>query len=205
MIVIHNQEPFDHIIVKELLAPSQYQEVVDELIFLRPRMNGPENTGASYNKQNPQDSAKSGVGVFLNSLYSDIKYSSINFHTRKLFGDPLIQEKIKGVSNYYFRHWNPENMQDSIIVQYYDHGDFYKPHVDVSIFSAVTAIYQNPKSFEGGNFRFPEFDYSIEIEDNMTLIFPSVLQHEVEPLYIEKSGQLLGRFSITNFIYQKIK
>ena len=201
MIVIRNQAPFDHIIIKDFFSSIAYQEVWDELVFLRPRMGGPETTGASFNNQDPKDNKKRGVGVFLDSVYNGLDKSSIFFHTRNLFNDELTK-KISdiGKSNYYFRHWRLEAIQDSIIAQYYDHGDFYKTHTDTALFSAVTTLFQTPKAFNGGKFVFPEFDYSIDLEDNMTLIFPSVLTHEVEEVSIEKSGYLLGRFSITNFI-----
>lgn len=200
MIVICNREPFDHIIIKDFFHPVAYKEVIEELIFLRPRMRGPESTGASSNKENPKESKKRGVGIFLDSIYTDLNQSSITFQTRNLFCDQ-INSKMELIAkrNYYFRHWQHPK-KDSIIAQYYDHGDYYKSHSDTALFSAVTALYQKPKKFEGGRFVFPEFDYSVDLEDNTTLIFPSVLDHEVEEVTIPTSGELLGRFSITNFI-----
>ena len=204
MVIICNNAPFHHIIIKDFFHAIAYQEVFDELTFLRPRMEGPESTGASASKQNPSETRKRGIGIFLNKIYQDLTQSSIFYHTRNLFSDEITSKMHKFAdSNYYFRHWNRDTMRDSIIAQYYDHGDYYKSHTDTALFSAVTALYQKPKAFEGGRFVFPEFDYSVELEDNMTLIFPSVLTHEVEEVKIPTSGQMIGRFSITNFISQR--
>jgi predicted 2-oxoglutarate/Fe(II)-dependent dioxygenase YbiX len=90
-----------------------------------------------------------------------------------------------------------------MIAQYYDDGDFYRSHFDDALFSVVTTLYQTPREFSGGRFVFPEFDYWLDLEDNMSVIFPSVLIHEVEPVTIKKSGELLGRFSVTSFITHK--
>lgn len=206
MLIIHNKEPFDHFIIKDVFVPISYREIFDELVFLRPRMGGPETTGASNNKEDASDTKKKGVGIFLDKIYQNLSQSSIYFHTRKFFNNKELNNAIISAqkSNYYFKHWNPDSLSDSIIAQYYDHGDFYKPHHDAALFSAVTVFYQKPKAYEGGRFMFPEFDYSVEIEDNMTLLFPSVITHEVEQVQIPKSGQMIGRFSLTNFITFKV-
>lgn len=204
MLVIYNHAPFDHIVIKDFMEPRQYKEVWDELVFLRLRMRGPESTGASSNKQNPSDYNKRGVGIFLEEIYRDNGFSSIAFHTRRFFRDKELTDRIKGRESKYFCDWDPENMQDSIIAQYYDDSDYYKPHTDKCLFSIITVLHQTPKMFAGGRLKFPEFDYALDIEDNTSIIFPSTILHEVEQLSIKKSGQLLGRFSVTNFVSRRM-
>ena len=206
MVIICNKTPFHHIIVKETFGDVPYQEVWDELVFLKLRMQGPEQTGASTSNTDPKDVRKKGVGVFLNKIYTDLSVSSIVFQTKRFLTDKRLTDKIQGLAeeNYYFKHWNPEVLMDSFLAQYYDHGDFYKSHHDTALFSSVTVLHQTPKQYLGGNFVFPEFDYVVELEDNMSIIFPSVITHAIDELEIQKSGKMLGRFSITNFLNLRV-
>ena len=206
MVITCNRTPFHHIFIKDTFSDSAYQEVWDEMVFLRLRMQGPETTGAAYKKSDPSVRKKRGVGIFLEKIYTDMMYSSISFHTKRLIEDKTLFNNAQTLAeeNYYFKHWNPANFKMYVLAQYYKDRHFYKPHHDVALFSSVTVLHQKPKAYSGGNFSFPEFDYTVELEDNTTVIFPSSITHEVDEVEMEESDGLSGRFSITNFINLRV-
>ena len=65
---------------------------------------------------------------------------------------------------------------------YYENNDEYKSHRDCAQFTVLNWFYRKPKKFSGGNLYFEDFDLEIECLNNRTLIFPSVINHAVNPL-----------------------
>jgi len=86
------------------------------------------------------------------------------------------------------------------LISYYDNGGYYKPHHDAAIVTAVTWFHKEPKSYSGGNFHFTDFDISFESKNNSCVIFPSQINHHVDPVVGEcEKGH--GRYCYTQFIH----
>jgi Rps23 Pro-64 3,4-dihydroxylase Tpa1-like proline 4-hydroxylase len=94
---------------------------------------------------------------------------------------------------------------DETLISYYENGGYYKKHDDQALYSAITWFYKEPKRFSGGNFYFNDYEIEIKIKNNMTVIFPSFIQHSVDKVTLEEdsSDKLsgLGRYSMTQFLY----
>ena len=92
--------------------------------------------------------------------------------------------------------------QDSVLISFYKDEDFYKPHHDTAMLTAIVHLWpDNNKTFEGGELVFPDYNYNIESEYNQCIVFPSCLEHEV-PM-IKKtitSKHEFNRIAITMFI-----
>ena len=58
--------------------------------------------------------------------------------------------------------------------------------------------------FSGGQLFFPEYNWSIDPIDNITIIFPSRIYHEVLPVKSSDDLNRYGRFSITSFFDEKV-
>ena len=71
---------------------------------------------------------------------------------------------------------------DCSVISYYDNGDKYDEHFDAFMHTAIIWFYKEPKKFEGGDFRLPELNETIECLHNRMIIFPSCYLHSVSPL-----------------------
>ena len=91
---------------------------------------------------------------------------------------------------------------DSLLLSYYDDGDYYLRHNDCSYVTACIWLYKEPKKFLGGEFHFPDYDIKIKCENNSCVIFPSNIYHSVSKVYLpeEYKNKGLGRYCISKFI-----
>jgi Rps23 Pro-64 3,4-dihydroxylase Tpa1-like proline 4-hydroxylase len=84
------------------------------------------------------------------------------------------------------------------MISRYGNGDYYKPHKDNSLFTALLWLNREPKEFSGGNLTFTSHNHTIEYKNNRCIIFPSVTTHEVSEVFMDAESTN-GRFCITIF------
>ena len=77
--------------------------------------------------------------------------------------------------------------------------------MDQSVITTITWFFKEPKKFIGGDLLFPNYNELVKIENNLTVIFPSCIHHEVIPIKMEKrfTNMGLGRYSLSNFAHIK--
>ena len=106
------------------------------------------------------------------------------------------------------------NISD-VMLSYYEEGDYYKPHSDSAMWTQVIWVAKpeglstSPKSrkWKGGDFYvYTEQDKKKKIswKNNRSVIFPSMLKHEVEPIVWKENIQPKfgdGRYTISYFLY----
>jgi predicted 2-oxoglutarate/Fe(II)-dependent dioxygenase YbiX len=195
MIVIPKIDPFPHIIVEETFTNHEYKLIWDELMFLLPNMKTPEKTGAARDLEG--NLHKKGIGVFIDQVYADRQFSNILTITRKLFA-----EEIREASNsldLYFKLFN-KLTTDSVLAQLYYNGDVYKSHTDDSLFTAVTLLHKTPKMYSGGELTFSLFDYCPNLKNNQSIIFPSIIHHEVSEVKMQSNNLDDGRFTLSQLM-----
>ena len=91
---------------------------------------------------------------------------------------------------------------DTSIVSYYEDNDYYEPHHDKFMWTSLTWFYREPKKFTGGNLKFTEPNYEINVKHNRMLMFPCYYLHEVLPIKTKKFKEMgNGRYTITHFFY----
>jgi predicted 2-oxoglutarate/Fe(II)-dependent dioxygenase YbiX len=72
----------------------------------------------------------------------------------------------------------------------------------MAFFTAVTVLYKEPANFVGGNFTFSDYEITIPKQNNLVMLFPSVINHSVEPITMLQEGlENSERFSISQFLY----
>lgn len=142
---------------------------------------------------------KKGKSLFIDMIYNTNRdASSILRFGRKLFDEELNDILSKECS--YFQQIL-KSRRDTMLINYYDEGDEYRSHFDESLYTACTFLWHEPKSFEGGNFFLR--DKQIEIENNMTVIFPGFVEHGAEKVSMIDKGENdlgMGRWSIAHFV-----
>ena len=199
MIICTDPKPFPYLKIRNFYNPEELRLIWQELDFLTHynKMNPPEQTG----QKGPH--MKHNVGLFLDELYRDRKYSNILGVNRKLFSEEVVNAYTSLHITYNtYRLCN----FDTTLVSYYENSSYYKSHHDLAVATSVTWIFKEPKKFKGGDFIFSQFNEKIEVENNMTVIFPSCMLHEVTSIEMDISAIPYdgnGRYCLSNFVLFK--
>jgi Rps23 Pro-64 3,4-dihydroxylase Tpa1-like proline 4-hydroxylase len=200
MEICNSAKKFPYLKVRNFFNPEELRLVWQELDFLThfDKMNPPSQTG----QKDPH--MKNNVGVFLEQVYVDRKYSNILRLNRKLFSDVII-------SSYESLHYTHRYLgacnSDSTLVSYYENSGYYKSHMDLSVVTSIIWLYKEPKRFEGGDLIFTNFEETVNVENNMMIMFPSCVHHEVTSIempidVVPYTGY--GRYALTNFVTHAI-
>ena len=54
-------------------------------------------------------------------------------------------------------------------LRYYENTDYYKAHRDIAIISIIYLLWEEPKSFMGGNIHLTDYDIEIPLERNQLI------------------------------------
>jgi Rps23 Pro-64 3,4-dihydroxylase Tpa1-like proline 4-hydroxylase len=200
MILMHHEiKKLPIVVIDQLYSDIECEKILQELLFLNSfpeNLKDADGTGTAIDGTG--EILKQTKGIFIDDIYKLRNFSNILTLNRKIFELKFV-EMLSEISTI-FNYINLSNF-DTTLVQYYENSDFYKSHWDTSVISVISWFYQQPKAFLGGNLVF-ENSVSIECKFNRTVIFPSILNHAVETVTLDKSllNQNLGRFSVSQFI-----
>lgn len=196
MLVDDKDKPFPYLLIRDFYDEEELQGIWEELKFFtyKNKLSAPNKTGQA------SPLAKKNSGVFLDEVFSERRYSNILRANRKVFKSHIMKM-------YADLHFTYENIMqvnfDTTLISYYEDSSYYKPHNDQAAITALTWFFKEPKEFTGGDLIFTKFNETIEIENNMLLIFPSVVTHEVIPVQMvtdktKFSGH--GRYCMSQFM-----
>jgi hypothetical protein len=89
------------------------------------------------------------------------------------------------------------------LLSYYESGERYPPHRDRSVFTILTWLWREPKSWQGGELRLPTLGLTHPVGNNQSMIFPGSLLHEAlaPVMTTDQPGQ--GRYCLAQFGYVK--
>jgi hypothetical protein len=195
------KDPFPYLKIENLYTEEELELIGDELIFLnhKCKLEDPEDTGSA--KDSSDNLLKENKGLFLDDLYKRREISNILSVNRKLFN----KEYLEAYASLSFGYKSIlECNCDATLISYYENGGYYKPHRDTAVHTALTWFFETPKKFEGGDLFFPEYNEKIEIQQNMTIIFPSFVLHSVEEVKMnEDLNYGFGRYCMSQFITLK--
>jgi hypothetical protein len=198
--------PFPHVFIDHFYNDQSYNLVWKELMHLYPKMLPPNLTGAAVNERGVP--RKKGIGIFIDSVYVDRSYSDIARANLSIFSNEF-KNKIDEFSEipeaFYFKLYKliDPSSKIGILLQLYTNGDYYHPHLDTSIFTSVVVLNSQEKKYSGGELYFPEYNHSIDLENNQLVIFPSIIMHEVKEVKMESNNPEEGRFSISMLMSNK--
>jgi hypothetical protein len=194
-ITVHT-EPFHYIEVRNLWTEQERAEMFDEMLFLERVgiFEGPHLTSSAIDDGTH---LKLNTGKFIDNVWSDRQYSPILVHNRKLF---TVLENKKVATSWYYNGLMFNS--DSTLISYYEDNCYYKPHMDITVSTAVSWFFKEPKKFEGGEITFTDYDLTFEVTNDLTILFPSNIKHEVSEISIddEYKGKQYGRFCMSQFL-----
>jgi hypothetical protein len=194
-------EPFPHVIINNSFTPEELKLIWVELQFLSQphKLQPPEQTGTAWKLDSSGNRifSKNNAGLWLDDIYKDRNLSDILKFNRKIFDATFIEDIVK--QHWFFNYLKYCN-NDMTLLSYYEDGGYYKPHPDVATITVVTHLFKEPRLFEGGDLSFPDFDYNVGLVNNRTIMFPSIIEHEVSNVKVNSNEELSGRFTISQFI-----
>lgn len=206
MRIVKNKLPFPHVIIHDFYTDSELFHIWKELDFLsyKHKLLPPDKSGAACDAFGKP--LKQNYAYMLDEIYKDRNTSNILTYNRKLFDGDISKE----ISDwdFSFRTWNTIN-KDLTLLSYYENSGHYKSHADAFCYTCLTWLYNQPKSFSGGNMYFEEYDYSLEIDNNMAILFHGPVLHKVTDVIMDSQYDVdsmnhfscNGRYTITQFGY----
>lgn len=187
-------DPFPHLIIEDFYDQEELKLVWRELDFLTsPNILLPANLDGSAYSANA-------LSLSLEGVYRDTNYSNIQrTHNNKILSKD-IKDSFAELTPFH-NHINSINKLN-IKVKYYEDGHNYPKHLDYARFTGISYLYKEPKMFEGGDLYFNDFDYRINIKNNMFILFMGGFHHSVEPIKLKQDAYITGngRYSITTFL-----
>ena len=194
---IPNKEPLPYLVVKDYFSEDDVNLMMQELQFLtsdKKLKYSPPNNMPEGSKKNNQ--------ISLDGTYTDRNMSNNLPIMNKLYDDDKLINMLHDMS-FFYKCWKVTN-SDRTLVAYYEDADYYKAHQDLALISIMYWLWTEPKSFEGGNIHFPDYDIEVPVEKNQLLIMPSSTQHSVSEVKmldenLKFSGN--GRYCIFRFLY----
>jgi hypothetical protein len=185
-------KPFHYHLISNVFSNEQLDKIWEELDYYQ-RSNSflePEETGGAVDDSN-------NILKRNKALFQPPEESAIFRYTAEQIFSPSI---INHPSSWFFNNtrWNA----DCMMVSYYDHEDYYKPHNDVSMLTACIWLNKEPSVYDGGDFIFPTHDIKLKSMNNCAIVFPSNIIHGVTKVYLkdkEDRNKGLGRYTLTQF------
>ena len=200
MNITYHTEPFHYIEIENLYTEEENKIIFDEILNHTHIFEGPEKL---YSASIDGEYITKKNGYFWDLIYQKREHSRLLELNSRLF--TTLQELTHSEHAmridfpWYFR--NLVLNHDETLVSYYGNGGYYNPHADNGRITALTWYWKEPKSFEGGELVFHDYDLKIELKQNYTIVFPSMIAHAVKPLEMDtdKADNYYGRFSMTQF------
>ena len=191
---IPHTKQIPYMLVKNYFNDKDIELMLKELRFLTPKMiYSPPKEMTEGTKQNNQ--------ISLDTLYGDRNTSNILNTMNKIYDDSELTQKLNDMS-WFYKVWEYTNFDQSFVA-YYENSDYYKAHRDMAVISIMYWLWEEPKSFTGGNIHLTDYDIEIPLERNQLLIIPSSINHAVAPIkMIDNNKKLpgMGRYCIARFL-----
>ena len=191
------KQPIPYMLIKNYFNDNDMKSLLSELRFLTPKMTYQE-------PKNMPDGTKQNNQINLDDFYVNRESSNILNTINKIYNDEELKKNLRDIS-WFYNIWNYTNL-DNTFVAYYENTDYYKAHRDISIISIMYWIWEEPKSFTGGNIHLTDYDIEIPLERNQMMIMPSSTYHAVDPIKMIKQADKLsgkGRYCIVRFLKMK--
>jgi len=203
MIITQVTKPFPYLIVDEFYDELHLNFIWQELDFLSYQHKFRDGSLSNTEKDRDGVSVKQTKCIYLDNVYADRNISNILHANRKLFSNEIKKAFSDLSFGYdYFRKCN----LDYTTLTLYDEDDYYLPHDDFSIYTAITWFYREPKKFTNGDLIFSDYDHSVEVKNNRMVMFPSHILHQVDRLEFDNTPRTFGdgRYAISQFISRNL-
>ena len=184
---------FPLLMVENFIPDVEIKRIWNEIDELNLFLKQPEETGSARDVEN--NYKKKNKACWVDEVYGPARHTSFIINLMQRIYSP---EFIKQAQNlHWFYNYLPDTNVDSTLLSVYENGDLYRSHADVATITTLLWLWKEPKVFSGGDMIFHK-KYNFPIQNNMLVMFPSCIQHEVTEV-IMNDAPGFGRYTITNF------
>ena len=202
--VVGEGTPFPFLVVDNWYNEEEEKKVWKEIDFYSSQdRDDTERAETSIVARHKDGTSKSkAFRYYFDTWYNDIGHnkSHINNFIYK-FQTPEFHKMLEPCVPY-SRSFHVTNRTSSL-VSYYEENDHYESHFDSFTWTCLIWYFKEPKQFKGGDFSFPESEYTVKLKHNRMVMFPCCYLHNVSPVKFitppKETG--LGRYTITHFHY----
>ena len=194
-------DKFSFLTFENVFDEKELSYIWKEAIFLcdNSKLQLPKETSSAAKIDgNNVISKKKNRGIFLNDCYN-LDFSNYLKIYKKFLS--LIEKENLIHKDYCMKLFFNTNV-DYTLLNYYENRDYYLPHEDLSCYTYIFWLFEEPKKFKGGNLIFNDINYEIDIKNNMSVLFPSWAKHSVSEIIMEKEDEVCsgkGRFAFSTF------
>jgi Rps23 Pro-64 3,4-dihydroxylase Tpa1-like proline 4-hydroxylase len=194
--------PFPHAILDNFYETNELHAVWRELEFLTHpyKLLSEDKTGSSFYADGTL--AKKNFGIYLDETYAGNRnISDILRISRKIFDPELLH--ILQQHHWLFKYVARCN-KDTMMLSYYEDKNNYNSHIDDCTMTSLVHLFKQPRKFSGGDLVFPEFgNYTLTLQNNRCILFPSKIEHAVTPLSLPEEDKMTGngRYCISHFFH----
>lgn len=185
MDIVTYTHPVPFCLIRNFCCTEKVHQIKSELNGLRPYLLSAKDTNPA--KSSGGDLAVKRKGVFLHEHAYLRGNSGINGIFDTVISQPVVDQLVQ--KNWVFSYLK-NKYRLGTLVSLYEEGDTYKYHQDRSTLSIIYYMFDG--EFEGGDFYLQ--NVKVPIESNSLIIFPSCVDHCVQPMKGPGS-----RWSITTF------
>jgi hypothetical protein len=199
-----NIENHQAIIIDDIFSNEDYKSALDESKYIINYAIDPISSGSALNKSTGEI-LKQNKAVFFESIFKTPLRTASGIALSKVLYDDNFWQSLYSNSDPIYSYLRACEI-DSILLSYYDHEGHYKPHIDRCIFTLLTWLYEEPKSFRGGDLilrdRNNKVCAEIECKSNRGVLFPSYILHEVTTIEMdeENKNKGKGRYTLSAFM-----
>ena len=177
-------EPLDALVIKETFSEKESSNILKEVAPFTNKCQGPD-------------------GVWLLDIYKDLEMSSIHNNSMETFFSPEVVESLFHINSMYGLYDSVNN--HSTQIKYFGDGQSSLLHYDSAAFTVMTFLFDDPKGFDGGDVTLQiggDIAYEQNIENNMSLIFPSSYYVGLSKVDItEKDRENSGLYVISSYLF----
>jgi len=197
----------DAVIIDNFYSEEQLKDIMIELKWLTKKsiLVGPEQISTA---ENEHGAVAEKTGIFLEKVFKDHRYSSLITHSRNNFLKPEVKEKIESFNSLYRILYSCDSRTH--LLSYYEEGGFYKPHIDITVFTILNWFNTEPKNFTGGdNILYSSNSNKqaeVEFRNNRVVLIPGCCYHEVKDIeMINKESKYSGNGRYCNSIFMNMR
>lgn len=196
-------EPFDALVIRNTFSEDQLKNIWKEIDFLTRKdvMQDPEHTGSAVDENG--NAVKKNHGVWISKVFNDLESSSLYSNSMRVLLSEDVVESLESLNPLHVMYKSVND--DNMLLSYYENGGGYDMHTDACAYTATTYFFREPKSFSGGEIVFQNGDdaYEQDIENNMTIIFPSAWWHKVNTVVMDGDSEFSGngRYCLSTFFF----
>jgi hypothetical protein len=183
MSIARMPEPIDALVITDTFSPVELENIMNEINVLSKNDDG--------------------SGVWINDVYKDPEVSIIHQNIMERFFNFSVVGSLVELNPLYGTYSHINN--HSTVVRYLGHEQMIGMHEDAAVYTIMTFLYNEPKNFEGGNVTLQFNDvaaYEQDIENNMSIIFPSSFFVGISDLTIkDKEIANSGLYTLNTFLF----